>query len=640
MATQYTYTAIINSTFSLGFTVGGQQQLISKAAPNTAGCTVYISNSDGTVNASGNYVTVVDNTGELYTAAYNSLTQPSTGITSPQALVNYINALLQEVVINGGGGGGGGVNTWNTRTGNVVMTASDINTTLGLGASNLVGTDGSGNLTNGVGALGFIDTNVLGGVQSSANSYNQIIIQNTSNGTTASSDFIVTNNNSTATTFYGDFGINSSGFTGSSSFNLANAVFLTATSGDLAIGTTTNNIIRFLTNSSSTDAVQISNGGAVGSANLFGINAVLTTSGSTSPNTYQAYNKFQIAHTATSALTNNTNGLIGIYGSINVTGASGTTSQSNTFLSEFILNSAAAIVTAHNGLHIIDASVSGGGSLTTHNGILFDDLTAASNNNGIKSLISSGSNKYFINHSGTAVSYFGGYVGVGVSSPAATAWLQLGANSTSVAGINFAGGGSLNTTPLGGSVEYDGNSLYYTGSGITRGSISRVMFTQTATTTVTNITSPTSIMGTGVGTTTLAANTLVVGRAIRFKMDGYIKAASNPNLNILVYLNSTVIATNANTSITSIGSPGTQTKFSIEFIFTCYSTGSGGTIWTQGGFGYNTAPQGLAYQQMVNTNPTTINTTIAQTIDVKLVWGIASTNDSLTSTSTIIEILN
>ena len=107
------------------------------------------------------------------------------------------------------------------------------------------------------GTLTYSAANVLSSFQSSVATFNQFILQNSNNGNAASSDLIVSNDVTTETTFYGDLGINSSTFAGSGSFNLPNSVYLTATSGDLVLGTTTNNIIRFVVNSSTTDAMQI-----------------------------------------------------------------------------------------------------------------------------------------------------------------------------------------------------------------------------------------------------------------------------------------------------------------------------------------------------------------------------------------------
>ena len=108
-----------------------------------------------------------------------------------------------------------------------------------------------------------------------------MILHNSSTGATASTDFIVGNNNTTATTFYGDFGMNSSGFTGTGSLNAANAVFLAATSGDLVLGTTTSNSIRFVINTGATDAMTINTSGALALNGSFGTaGQTLTSQGS------------------------------------------------------------------------------------------------------------------------------------------------------------------------------------------------------------------------------------------------------------------------------------------------------------------------------------------------------------------------
>jgi len=114
-----------------------------------------------------------------------------------------------------------------------------------------------------LGTLGYTDTNILNSSQGSANSYVQSVIQNTNGGATASTDFVVSNDIGTATTFYGNLGINSSGFTGLGAFNKASATYLTATSGDLALGTTTSNSIHFVINSSATDALTIGTTGII-----------------------------------------------------------------------------------------------------------------------------------------------------------------------------------------------------------------------------------------------------------------------------------------------------------------------------------------------------------------------------------------
>ena len=113
------------------------------------------------------------------------------------------------------------------------------------------------------GTLGYTDTSIFASFTSSTNSYNQIVLQNTNSGSSASTDFVVSNNLGTASTYYGDFGMNSSGFSGTGALGGANNVYLTSTSSDLAIGTTTSNAIHFVVNSGATDALTISSAGAI-----------------------------------------------------------------------------------------------------------------------------------------------------------------------------------------------------------------------------------------------------------------------------------------------------------------------------------------------------------------------------------------
>jgi len=114
------------------------------------------------------------------------------------------------------------------------------------------------------GTLGYSDTGLFTSYASSVSGYAQEILRNTSAAATASVDYVVSNNLGTATTYYGDFGMNSSGFTGTGSLNLANAVYVSSTSGDLVLGTTTSNPIHFVVNSGSTDAMIVWASGGVG----------------------------------------------------------------------------------------------------------------------------------------------------------------------------------------------------------------------------------------------------------------------------------------------------------------------------------------------------------------------------------------
>jgi hypothetical protein len=134
------------------------------------------------------------------------------------------------------------------------------------------------------GTLSYTDTNIFGSYQTSANTYAQKIMQNTSSGSTASVDFIVSNNLGTATTYYGDFGMNSSTYSGVGPFQLANAVYLYSTNSDLVIGTKSANALRLVTNDNSADSMTINATGAVAFNGDFGVtDQILASTGNVTP---------------------------------------------------------------------------------------------------------------------------------------------------------------------------------------------------------------------------------------------------------------------------------------------------------------------------------------------------------------------
>jgi hypothetical protein len=157
-----------------------------------------------------------------------------------------------SVAITGGTINGTSVGATTPSTGAFTSVSANLSTTGALSAG-----------AYSYGSLSYSDTGIFASYNTSTNSYAQIILANGSAGAAASTDFIVGNNNTTATTYFGDFGMNSSAFSGTGSLSAPNAVFLSSTSSDLVIGTTTSNAIRFVVNSGATDAMTIGTSGAI-----------------------------------------------------------------------------------------------------------------------------------------------------------------------------------------------------------------------------------------------------------------------------------------------------------------------------------------------------------------------------------------
>ena len=220
-------------------------------------------------------------------------TLPVTNGTSGQVLTANTNGVASWTTVTGSSGAGSGTVaipgaqyqvaayysgtgasvsgsttfTNNTATGVVNITHTTESTTSTTGALTVAGGAGIAKslfvgttLTVGQ-AAGYSIPNVLGTFVSTVNSYNQLVIQNKSNGTSASANLVVNNDISNDTTNYGEIGINSSTFSGTGALGAANATYVAATSGPLVLGTTTSHPIRFAINGGATDVIYIAESG-------------------------------------------------------------------------------------------------------------------------------------------------------------------------------------------------------------------------------------------------------------------------------------------------------------------------------------------------------------------------------------------
>lgn len=147
------------------------------------------------------------------------------------------------------GGGGGGFNG-GTITNPLTITSDAEN---GQGALKLTGAVNPDPSSTGIleigGLLNFADTDIIASIIHNVDSYAQFVLQNQNSGELASADYIVNNDSPLGTQIYGDFGINSTAFVGSSPFDIANGTYLHSSGGQLAVGTVTDNDILLATDS-------------------------------------------------------------------------------------------------------------------------------------------------------------------------------------------------------------------------------------------------------------------------------------------------------------------------------------------------------------------------------------------------------
>jgi len=132
-------------------------------------------------------------------------------------------------------------------SGRITGSASTTSSVLALTGSPSAVESKYGVLGVGTNGLGFSDTNIVAHFYHNVNSFAQMIFQNNNAGSNASTDIVVNSDKDLGSQFYGDFGINSTTFTGGGPFDDPNGVYLYASGGTLAVGTQDNYDFRIVT---------------------------------------------------------------------------------------------------------------------------------------------------------------------------------------------------------------------------------------------------------------------------------------------------------------------------------------------------------------------------------------------------------
>lgn len=159
------------------------------------------------------------------------------------------------------------------------------------------------------------------------------------------------------------------------------------------------------------------------------------------------------------------------------------------------------------------------------------------------------------------------------------------------------------------------------------------LFAQTATGTIANSVTETTISSTGQGTLVLPANFFVAGKTIRIRANGILSSVSSPTLRIRIKAGSTILL---DTTAVTVGNH-TNALWVVDGVITCRTTGGSGTVFSQGIF----EEYGGTKNQhpMVNTATTTIATTSSQTMTLTAQWGTASASNTISCTNLTMEIL-
>lgn len=158
------------------------------------------------------------------------------------------------------------------------------------------------------------------------------------------------------------------------------------------------------------------------------------------------------------------------------------------------------------------------------------------------------------------------------------------------------------------------------------------LFTQTASATIVDTITETTLFASGVGTLTLPADFFVAGKTVRLTLRGVYSEGAASNGTVNVKLGSTSICT---TGAFAIAGAETNVGWMVTCDITCRSTGSTGTVFGQGMFLYSTNGQ----QPVQNTTTATIDTTGTLAIDVMWTWSVNNINNTITCSNATVEVL-
>jgi hypothetical protein len=150
----------------------------------------------------------------------------------------------------------------------------------------------------------------------------------------------------------------------------------------------------------------------------------------------------------------------------------------------------------------------------------------------------------------------------------------------------------------------------------------RTVFSQTADQTVANTTTQTSLIGTGVGSLVIPANSLTVGRTLHIKGYGVLAtAASAPTINF------SIEGSTASSSTVSPTLTGSMSNAMVEWdiYIVIRTTGTSGTAALGGYVSIN------GVKDYYNNAAWGINTTLSDTFDYQVLWGTASASNTVVS---------
>lgn len=182
------------------------------------------------------------------------------------------------------------------------------------------------------------------------------------------------------------------------------------------------------------------------------------------------------------------------------------------------------------------------------------------------------------------------------------------------------------------------NALYANINGL-GSNLVRTVFTQHGIQSVTNTTTETTLIHatSKIGTLTLPANHLKVGKQIRVRGKGYIGVTGSVTFTLKLKTTSGTLGTFTGT-LTGFSNE----VFDIDILTTVSSVGASGSLRTLGSVTITSGSFAASKHLPIATIPTnlTVDTTAAQILDITATWGTANVNNTLSLASLSVELIS
>lgn len=277
-----------------------------------------------------------------------------------------------------------------------------------------------------------------------------------------------------------------------------------------------------------------------------------------------------------------------------------------------------------------------GMTVTNQIGVYIPAMNLGTNRYGYYSDLTASANYWDIYSAGGAQSSHEGLFKFG-DNVAPTALVHTTGSTTARASMRVEAG-TAPTTPNSGDLWHDSTRqcfMVYCG-GMSLG-VTKIMFAATAAGTVGNTTTETTLAGSGVGTLTMAANFLTVGKTFKVRAWGVYssKAAPVGALTFRLKYGTTTLVTLAPTITASL----TNQMWEAEFNLTCRTTGATGTVFAHGEIQVFTSTTASGFIVSAPTATVTIDTTASSKLDITAQWATANASNTITSNIFTAEVL-